>query len=87
MALLRLTLVMYALPVSYSSLVSASSSLEGAPPIPPAIATLTLLNDAAAQEGAVFLDGSPAGYYTVPGSPDHWLIYQVSVATHTMKLC
>jgi hypothetical protein len=43
--------------------VSAASSLRSNAVVPPNIANLTLLTDAATQFGAVSLDGSPAAVY------------------------
>lgn len=51
------------------------STVLAAPP-PPAVAELALLTDAAANDGAVFLDGSPAARYIVKGDPLRWLVYQ-----------
>ena len=54
---------------------TSSTAVSAAPP-PPSVAELALLTDAAANDGAVFLDGSPAARYIVKGDPARWLIYQ-----------
>lgn len=58
--------------------VAVSASHISAPP--PAVAELALLTEAAAAQGAVFLDGSPAARYISRGDPFKWIVYQEGVS-------
>jgi hypothetical protein len=55
-------------------------TVSGASAPPPAVAQLALLTDAAATQGAVFLDGSPAARYISRGDPLKWIVYQEGVS-------